>query len=120
LEIHTVQSQGLFQALDVLELCIRKSLRSALLAILNDSDVENLAALKELGNSLLGRIVREVAQMRCEGGLGGKCLGEVVTNRVVASVRIAAAAATVGGRSRATIGGGEGLVAISVLNLVGP
>lgn len=57
LEGLSIQSQSLFQALEVFKLGVRKSFRSALLAILNDSNIQNLAPIEELGDALRGCVI---------------------------------------------------------------
>jgi hypothetical protein len=67
LERLVVQSQGLLQPLHVGKLNIAKTLGALHLAVLDDSDAGNIAALKELGDGLHGRIVGEIAEV---GGVG--------------------------------------------------
>jgi len=80
LEVYAVESQSLLEALEVLELSIRETLRAVLLAILDNPDVQHLASLEELGDGLGSRIVGEVSEMSGKRRLGGQCLREVVTN----------------------------------------
>lgn len=68
----SITGQSSLETLDILELGIGKTLGALGLAILDDANVHNIAALKELGNGLGGRIVRKVAEMGGERRAGRK------------------------------------------------
>lgn len=53
----SITGQGSLETLDILELGIGKTLGALSLAVLDDADIHDIAALKELGNGLGGRIV---------------------------------------------------------------
>ena len=84
LEVLSITSKSGLETLKVPKLSIREALGPLLLAVFNDPHVQDVAALKELGDALVGRIIRQVAEMGGEGGLVGQDLGQVVADRVIA------------------------------------
>lgn len=52
-----IKGQGLFQAVKVAELDIAKALGALQFAILDNSDADNVAAVKEVGHRFVGGII---------------------------------------------------------------
>jgi hypothetical protein len=68
-----------------------------LLAILDDADADDIASFEELGDSLLGSVVRKVSEMKGEGRLVGNLLREVLTDARIASIIATTIAGSVAG-----------------------
>jgi hypothetical protein len=86
LELLSIERQGLHETFTVTELGIGKALGSLLFAILDDSDADDVAALEELGDGLLGGVVRQVTEVESVRGLVGNLLGEVLPDAGIASI----------------------------------
>lgn len=83
LEVLSVKFQRLLEAIDVGKLSVGKTLGSLLLPIFDDADVNDVAALEELGDSVHGRVVRQVAKVSSVRRLIGDASRTTVAGGVV-------------------------------------
>jgi len=120
LEGLTIQRQGLDKTLAISKLCIGKTLGPLLLAVLDDTDADNVASLEKFGNRLLSRFVREVSEMEGVRGLVGDLLRQVLANAGIASIIATTVAGSVSGASSLARRERLGARSISILNLVSP
>lgn len=87
LEQLSIASEGSLEALDVGKLGIGEALWPVLLTVLNDTHAQDIAVAKEVGDTVDGRIIRQVAEMGRERRFVGKLLGQIVSNGVIACKR---------------------------------
>lgn len=71
----------MLQTIKSLKLNITEALRALELTVLDEANVDNTAAGKEVGNSIVGDIVGQVAQVSSERRLVGECLGASFADR---------------------------------------
>ena len=80
----TILGESALQTLKVCKLSIREALRPVLLAVLNDTDVDNIATVKKIGHAFDSGIVGQVTEMGGEGRLGREFRSaDVIAERVV-------------------------------------
>jgi hypothetical protein len=87
LERSSIECQSLLEAFKITEFRICKSLGTHLLPVFNDSDIDDVTIGKKFSDTLIGGIVREVAEMSSERRLVGKSLGEGLADRVTFQLR---------------------------------
>jgi hypothetical protein len=73
-ERFTIKGKSLFETLKSLKLNVTKSLGALQLAVLDETDVDNTAACKEVGHGIVGNIVGQVTQVSGKGRLIGESL----------------------------------------------
>lgn len=78
----SIEFQSLLQTLNVAELNISEALGTHHLPIFNNSDADNVAAIKKASHGLACGIIGQVAQVSSIGRLIGYRAGDEFTNRI--------------------------------------
>lgn len=76
----SIKSQGFLEGFNINKLNVSESLGALHLAVLDETNADNLAAFEEIGDALIGCVIGQVAKVGSVRGLVGKRLREVLTD----------------------------------------